>query len=400
MTRWPAGIAGAVCLAVAIPACTDKHSSSGFGGHLLEASFSEDFRFGDETPDQLFVHISAMAIVGSGQLVVMDREERMVTVLDREGRGILRWGGKGEGPGEFASTLGHLAVSGHSTLAIDNATGVDMFTLDGELLRSQALGLGTLGDLAFDATGNPVVTLQSINVLALSDSTPYELMRTADGEVLWESEPLASFMAGGALTIFSPHVIMADLGGGRVAVGMSDEYDLRVLDTSTGREVDRITRHVGFRGPSERYQELWRQEMAGNPELPGDFAESIMFAERFPVLRHAFRGPPDGAVWIHRGAGIEDVIAHPPRDRPRGDDEPARPSLFDLFDADSFEYLGTIEMPLPDFVPLAGDAARIAGVHSDPLGVQSVRVLQVNIGELGAIRQQVGVSPSRANDNP
>ena len=67
--------------------------------------------------------------------------------------------------------------------------------------------------------------------------------------------------------------------------------------------------------------------------------------------------------------------------RPFGDDMDAwELRLYDLFDGDSYEYIGTVEIPdLENFSIMAGDSERIAGVHRDELGVHSMRVLRVGI---------------------
>ncbi len=52
--------------------------------------------------------------------------------------------------------------------------------------------------------------------------------------------------------------------------------------------------------------------------------------------------------------------------------------LYDLFDGDSYDYIGTIRAP-PGITLMAGSSERIAGVHTDTLGVQSVRVLRVDL---------------------
>ena len=54
--------------------------------------------------------------------------------------------------------------------------------------------------------------------------------------------------------------------------------------------------------------------------------------------------------------------------------------FYDLFSAETYEYMGTVEIP-EDLRLMAGDSARVAGRHTDPLGVHSVRVLRVAMEE-------------------
>ena len=54
--------------------------------------------------------------------------------------------------------------------------------------------------------------------------------------------------------------------------------------------------------------------------------------------------------------------------------------LYDLFSGETYEYLGTVEIP-PRLELMTGDATRVAGVHSGAMGEHSVRVMRVNFAE-------------------
>ena len=195
--------------------------------------------------------------------------------------------------------------------------------------------------------------------------------------------------------ISPPHLEFVFLGMGRIAAGRSDEYDLTVLDANTGRKLGSINRDVTLRTPSEAYLEGLREEVRA--DLQGEITprisaalEQMPHAERFPVVTGGFAGPPGGrTVWIRRGMGVGDPLAPPPQ-----------PSwsflLYDLFDGDSYEYRGTVE--IPDGITLmAGDATRVAGRHRDELGVHSVRVLRVEVA-IFAARPTPGATDSQPRD--
>lgn len=52
--------------------------------------------------------------------------------------------------------------------------------------------------------------------------------------------------------------------------------------------------------------------------------------------------------------------------------------MYDLFDGDDYQYLGTVEIP-ENLILMAGDSERVAGVHRGALGVESVYVLRVEL---------------------
>lgn len=365
--------AGATLLALAVGSCTDQEESVEAGARLLEASFTEEYWIGDEPTERQFADVTAVAFTPDGELVVMDRGEFAVTVLTGNGTEVVRWGRKGQGPGEFVRTLGNLAVSGEATLAIDNARRVQVFTLTGKVLESHRMS-GAIMGLAFDGEGGPVASTLRMDPTRFGESMLERVVRLADGEVLWESEPLPPMSA---YQMFPRHGVLSDLGSGRLAVGMSDEYDMAVLDASTGTTLHHVKRNVAYRGPSDDYKNEYRQSVV-RPSVAPEFAEQLTFGERFTVIRSMFTGPPGHTIWLERGGGIEDEVAHPPVQRLRSAGDPPRPQRYDLFDGDTYEYIGTVEVA-PRLRLMAGDRERVAGVQSDEQGVHSVRVLRVEV---------------------
>ena len=366
----------AIPLALAVSACTDEQPSDEVGARLLEAEFTEEFWIGDEPSERQFARIAGVAFASSGYLVVLDSDEYAVSVFDTAGEEVARWGGRGEGPGEFGYPVLHLAVSARSTVAVNHSNRVDVSSVVGEWIETHRMDRSVRG-LAFDGAGGLVAAVQRFDPMRIinDEGVPVEAVRFANGHVLWESRPHS------ALSIqvtFPPHVVMSDLGGGRILVGMSDQYDMAVLDASTGRQIGRIARSVAYRGPSEHFKEDWLQSLIGPEGDNLELVEGMTFAERFPVVGHAFIGPPDRAVWVRRRGGIDDEVAYPPRDAPLRSGELPRPKRYDLFSGDTYKYLGTVEVPF-GLTLTTGDAARVAGVHKGPLGVQSVRVMRVSI---------------------
>ncbi len=154
---------------------------------------------------------------------------------------------------------------------------------------------------------------------------------------------------------------------------MSDQYDLVVLDASTGHEVGRISREIPLRGPSDDFADRFLGDM---PELRG----RVTIAETFPVITGVFTGPPDQTVWIRRGMGVGDSLAPPV-----GDMDDWTFLLYDLFSGETYEYLATVEIP-PRLELMAGDATRVAGVQRSAMGEHTVRVMRFIRSE----RQEVG----------
>ena len=340
---------------------------------LLVTGFTEEFHVGAAPAERQFVNISAMNFAPDGELVVLDRGEFAVSVFDREGREIARWGKKGEGPGEFQDNPEHMAVSGGGVVAIDNDARVDLFTLDGSVVDARGLGDGWIAGLMFDGTGALVVGWRPVvGLRGLTEPTSERAVRFDDGEVLWTSPELPAITS---LALWSPHVVQAGIGAGRIVVGMSDRYELVAIEVATGSELAVIGRNVPARGPSKEFIANLRETVIGEVDASmSDFVQGLPIATRFPMIGNVFIGPPVRTVWIERLMGIGDILAPPVGDAMA--DWTYR--LYDLFDGDTYEYVGTVEIP-EDLQLMAGDSERIAGVHTNAMGVHSVRVLRVTL---------------------
>ena len=349
----------------------DEQTRDAAPPHLLSATFSDEFHTGDQPTERMFAYIAAMAFAPDGHLIVLDRDEFAVTVFDIDGAEVGRWGGEGEGPGEFANQPSELAVSHDGRVAVQSFRRLDVLTSEGESVGSHLVDTLNVREIAFDGRGDVVGRVVAPET---RDHRREHIMRLTDRELLWSAPPLPPRVD---FEISTPHLELVSLGHGRIAAGMSDAYDLAVLDANTGRKLGSITRDVPLRTPSESYLDALREEMRS--EFQGEVSplilaalEQMPHAERFPVITGGFAGPPGGrTVWIRRGMGVGDRLAPPPQAG-----EGWRFLLYDLFDGDSYEYVGTVEIP-DNITLMAGDATRVAGRHRDGLGVHSVRVLRV-----------------------
>ena len=376
---------------LAVSCALDEQAGGEAPPLLLAASFTDEFHVGDQPSHRLFVDITSMAFAPDGRLVVLDREESAVTIFDIDGAEVARWGNQGDGPGEFREPPSELALSRDGRVAVQSFRRVDVLTLDGKPIGSHLLDTVNVREIAFDGRGDVVGRVERPEA---RDNRREHIMRLTDRELLWSAPPLPPMVD---FEISPPHLEFVFLGMGRIAAGRSDEYDLTVLDANTGRKLGSINRDVALRTPSEAYLDALREEMRADfqgeitPRISAAL-EQMPHAERFPVVTGGFAGPPGGrTVWIRRGMGVGDPLAPPPQ--PGGG---RRFPLYDLFDGDSYEYLGTVE--IPDGITLmAGDATRVAGRHRDELGVHSVRVLRVEVA-IFAARPTLGATDSRPRD--
>ena len=363
-----------IAMALGGASCADRRVQPPEQTHpdLLAGEFSDEFWIGDVEVDRQFVDISSMAFTPDGHLVVLDSDAYAVTVFDVGGREVATWGSRGRGPGEFLHPPGRMAVSDDAAVAIDTNSGrVDLFSVGGELIDSHPLEGLSVTALAFDGEGNVLAKARSLAITSTMPSVAsYEVVRIGDGRVMWSSRPLPTIRS---LMLYSPHGILADIGRGQIAVGISDTYDISVLDAATGRMRGRIARDVPIRGPTEDFVNRFKDMARDRGRIPAATVEQVTFASTFPVTDRVFVGPPGRTVWVFRNWGIDDDLSPAVREL-----EDGTVRLYDLFSSDTYQYVGTVRVP--DHLELmAGDATRVAGVYTNELDVQSVRVMRFGL---------------------
>ena len=336
---------------------------------LIDAEFRDEFRIGDGASGLPFADISSMAFAQSGQLVVLDGPAYSVTAFDIDGHEIASWGMQGEGPGEFPSPPNALAVSTDGTVAVGHRGGrVELFALNGEWVESHPVGEMQVADLAFDGRGNLVAEARSSAPRpTFVDTVPERVVRLADRRVLWSSKPLAPW-ARQAFRVYPATTMLAGIGRGKIATGFSYDYDLAVLDASTGEELGRIARDLVPRGPSEDFVNAIKSE------LSAEARRLVSFPDTFPMIGEVFAGPPGRTVWIRRHLGVGDALAPDAEEMVKS--APFR--LYDLFSSESYEYFGTVRAP-EGMRLLAGDSTRVAGVYSGPFDASVVRVMRFDL---------------------
>ena len=101
-----ARVLGAACISLfSICLINSSNGQAGFGdANNPRVELVELFRVGDEnSPENLILgRIQGIAVNSAGELFISDRGEQAVFVISETGRLVDRFGGKGEGPGEFA----------------------------------------------------------------------------------------------------------------------------------------------------------------------------------------------------------------------------------------------------------------------------------------------------------
>ncbi len=356
--------AGPGALALGLAACSGPASAPP-DTPRLGATFTEAYRI------DAFAAVSTLRFAPDDQLVVLDGMDKEVVVLGPDGDERSRWR---PSPDLSAPAPAALAVSADGRVALNGPTGrINTFTLDGEHLETYGEDGRAVFGLAFDGVEHILVHALSSSFQALTDGSPRQVTRWPEGNVVWTSEREPSFID--APRPFRAFPLFAHLGPGAIAVGMTDEYDLSIVD-GAGAPVGRLARDVRLRGPDNRFKDYWTGLMRDGGE-PEDRIEETVWPSTFPAVAYVFSGPPDGTIWVRRRLGVDDEHS-PPVDVMLQ----SVFRLYDLFDPDTYEYLGTVEAP-ENVRLMDGNDHLVAGRYMGAFDEGPVIVYRVELLEPG-----------------
>jgi hypothetical protein len=220
----------------------------------------------------LFGSIASVCEDAEANFYVLDRLEQKVFKFSPEGRPLMGFGQKGQGPGDFQSP-GQIVLAPQGELAVlEDLYYVYFFKPDGTFIRrldlNGRLGLGLIGpdrfyawdwrpedrqQLIVDAKNNPIKTFHSIARDLFSVTLPDETGRAV--------------MFNYSNDIYVPQFLYAH-GGLFSAIGISDRYEIVLLDEG-GRQVTTIRRDLKPQKFSSREKAHLKRELLEFTESKG-----------------------------------------------------------------------------------------------------------------------------------
>jgi hypothetical protein len=290
----------------------------------------------------LFASIASVCEDERLNIFVLDRMERAVFKFSPEGRLLMRFGQKGQGPGDFQSP-GQIVFTPQGELAVlEDLYYVSFLKTDGTFIRrldlNGRLGLGFIGperyygwvwrpddqqQLIVDAENKILGTFHALAKDKFSVNLPDETGR----QVMFNYSHDA----------YVPRFLYAH-GGGLSAVGISDRYEIELLD-ERGQTVATIRRDLKsqkFSGREKDYLERGLREFAESKGWPDRVAREL--GKKIPAYKNmvqAVRISPQ-RVFVFRFA--PDISAE------------KAPSPVDIF-TQTCEFLGTSELSdIPLFI--------------------------------------------------
>jgi hypothetical protein len=274
----------------------------------LQVKFGQSREIGSDK--DTFGSIASVCEDAQGNFYVLDRIEHRVHKFSAEGRPLLAFGQKGQGPGDFQSA-GRIAFSSQGELVVlEDLYYVSFFTAEGVFLKrldlNGRLGLGYVGpDSFYGWIWRPEDKQQ---VILDGRNTIVRSLHTVSKDEFSVSVP----EPGGRAVMFNygPEAyassFLFDHNGSLSALAISREYHIILLD-ETGREVASIRRDLKLPKLSRKERQFFERDIQETTKSKGwpirvsremvrkipDFKSPIRDVRLSPEHVFVFRFGPD-----------------------------------------------------------------------------------------------------------
>ena len=200
--------------------------------------------------DLLFASVPSVCEDEAGNFYVLDRMEYKVRKFALDGRPVLSFGRKGQGPGDLAAPASIVITSGGELAVLEDLSLVSFFNTEGVFRRridlSGRLGLGYVGpDRFYGWVWRPEDRQQVLVDGKNAILSTYDVQARDAFSVTLPDETGRAVMFNYASEYYVPEFLF-DHNRALSAVGISHRYRIALLDES-GREVGRIERDPGPR---------------------------------------------------------------------------------------------------------------------------------------------------------
>ncbi len=392
-------LAVALSLAPASGAASQSSSDPDAADRTLVATVREAHRIGgaEAEPWEAFSESLVLRFSDAGSLIVLDRMQSRVVVVDAEGLLSNEISRSGEGPGEFQTPIGLATLSGERILVTDmrhrsnflfDSTGafVEGFPTS-ETSLEEVIGSPTefnvnalvpasvAGSFPDDRLLTVHDGLRRVEILTLGEGseTVYQAWKPATkaGEDLNISRGNARVMIQGMprQVAFAPELEARPLSDGRVAVVDSVGYRVKLLRTDGS--IDRVlTRPIDPIEVTQSMRDAETERRGSSTIVSGSggrefesairemFVSNLDFASHVPVVQEILVDRED-RIWVTRTA--EDGVSEGPTD---------------IFTGEG-EYMGTLPPDRPGRPEAFGPGGLMAFHERDDLDVPVIRVVRL-----------------------
>jgi hypothetical protein len=348
-----------------------------------------DLQVGEIDGPLAFGRINWVAPGPGGGMLVLDAQTHLVHVFDSTGRQVRRFGGEGEGPGEFRRPASVTALDeGGYAVGEGFPPVLHWLTAEGDYLRSSRLPIardeagtrtaGSFGIWQVTASGRVFVQVQLIDPGAEDGEMPVVLLE-ADAEGVLPPDTLAAWswsanFGDQAIRVFDAVHTWMPRSDGTVVISEGTPYEVQWHDPASG--LVRVTRReVNPVAVTSRHRDMeiarMREGMSqggASDDVIDDLVDRVEFEASVPDVLRVWVSQPDGRLWLGvHDAGLFESASEPPA--------AGWANALDVFEADG-RYLGRIPLPEGFRLRVVTEDA-LYGVWEDELEVPFARRYRV-----------------------
>jgi hypothetical protein len=348
-----------------------------------------DLQIGERDGPTAFGRISWVAPGPPGALIVLDAQSHLVHVFDSAGVEIGRFGGEGDGPGEFRrpAVVTPLA-DGRLTVAQGFPPVLQWLTAGGDHLGSTRLpiardeaGMRSAGALALwqvTSAGRVFTQVQVIDPAAEGGEMPVALMELdPTGSALPDTIADWTWSAGlgdESIRVFEAVPTWMPRSDGVVVLSPGTPYEVQWHDPSTG--LQRVMRRDLDAAPvTPLHRQMAMDEIRQSMDAGGapqtaidDMLGKVAFESAMPEVLRVWVSEPDGRLWI----GVHDPVLFDDGD---GAPDGKWANALDVFEREG-QYLGRLPIP-SDFDLRVVTEGALYGIWEDELEVPFARRYRV-----------------------
>ena len=344
-----------------------------------------DLQVGERDGPTSFGRINWVAPGPPGVMLVLDAQSHLVHAFDSAGVEIGRFGGGGDGPGEFqAPAVVTSLADGRLAVAQGFPPVLQWLTAGGDYLGSTRLpiardetGMRTAGSLALwqvTSAGRVFTQVQVIDPAAADGEMPVALMELDPaGDALPDTIAEWTWNAGlgsEPIRVFEAIHTWMPRSDGVVVLSPGTPYEIQWRDPSSGlRRVMR--RKLPAVAVTDRHRRLAIAEMREGMAEGGasesaidEMLRKVVFESTVPDVLRVWVSQPDGRLWI----GVHDAEIF---SRQEGITNGDWVNALDIFEREG-QYLGRIPMPEGFKLRVITEGA-LYGIWEDELEVPFAR---------------------------
>jgi hypothetical protein len=259
--------------------------------------------------DLLFASVSSVCEDEAGNFYVLDRKEYKVHKFSPDGRPLLSFGRKGQGPGDLAAPASVVFTSAGELAVLEDLGLVSFFgAADGAFRRrldlGGRLGLGYVGpDRFYGWIWRPEDRQQVLVDAKNAAVATFDVQPRDAFSVSLPDETGRAVMFNYASDVYVPEFLF-DHNASLSAIGISDRYRLALLD-ETGRTAGRLERDLEARRFTRRERAFLERELFAFVEAKGWPARvGRELAKKIPAVGNPVRAVrvAPGRVFVFRFA--------------------------------------------------------------------------------------------------